>query len=79
MHLKQSPKDFGKGTGRLGYNRTSEDYPDYSIIKIGQKRLKETCCHSNSSEKPSNNAGMINSQRSKIIMMMMMIMKQEQK
>ena len=28
------------------------------------KRLEETCCHSNSSEKPSANAGVKNSQRS---------------
>ena len=29
--------------------------------------LEETCCHSNSSEKPSANAGVKNSQNSKII------------
>ena len=27
---------IGKGTGRLGDKRTSEDYPNYSIIKISQ-------------------------------------------
>ena len=43
------------------------DHPDYSIIKIGQNTetssldLKILCCHSNSSQKPSANAGMKNS------------------
>ena len=29
-----------KGTGRLGYKRTCRDYPNYSIIKIGQNTEK---------------------------------------
>ena len=28
------PKRFGKEIGRLGNKRTSEDHPDYNIIKI---------------------------------------------
>ena len=31
------------------------------------RSIQETCCHSNTSEKPSANAGVKNSQRSKII------------
>ena len=27
---------IGKGTGRRGNKKTSRDYPDYSIIRIGQ-------------------------------------------
>ena len=42
----------------LGNKRTSGDHPDYCIIEIGQN----TCCHSNSSEKPPANADVKNSQ-----------------
>ena len=45
------------------------DHPNYCINEIGQNtekspggRLEETCCHSNSSEKTSANAGVKNSQ-----------------
>ena len=34
------PKRIGKGTGRLGNKRTSEDRPDNSIDKIGQNTEK---------------------------------------
>ena len=44
----------------------SGDHPDNSITKIGQNSKKKTCCYSDSSERPSTNAGMKNSQRSKI-------------
>ena len=60
---------IGKETGELGNKRTSRDHPNYSIIKISLKTKKspgeyeETCYHSNSSEKPSANAGVKNSQR----------------
>ena len=37
------------------------------------RRVLETCCHSNSSEKPSANAGVKNSQKSKIIIMIKII------
>ena len=33
-------KRIGKGTGRLGNNRTSRDHQNYSIIKIGQNTEK---------------------------------------
>ena len=33
-----------------------------------QRSIPETCCHSNSSENPSANAGLKNSQRIKILM-----------
>ena len=35
-----SHQRIDKGAGRLGNKRTSEDYPDYSIIKIGQNTEK---------------------------------------
>ena len=46
------------------------------IIEIPQntKRLEETCCHWNSSGKPSANAGVKNSQICKIIIMIIIIM-----
>ena len=68
MHLEQSPS-IGKDTRGLGNKRKSRDPPDCSIIKIGQnteyKKLEETCCYLNSSEKLSANAGVKNSQRTK--------------
>ena len=57
----------------LEYKRTSRDYPNHSIVKVGQntekctKRLEETCCHTVSSEKPSANAGVENSPGIEII------------
>ena len=50
------------------YKRKSGDHPNYSTFEINQnteKSLEETCCHSDSSEKLSANASVINSQRSK--------------
>ena len=51
---------LGTILGRLGNQRTSEDHPDYSIIKIDQNsekspRDEDICCHFNFSEKPSAN------------------------
>ena len=34
------PQRIGKGTGRLGNQRTSGNHPDYCIIMIGQNREK---------------------------------------
>ena len=50
-----------KGTGGHENKRTRGDYPNDCVIEIGQSteeswRLVETCCHSNSSERPSANA-----------------------
>ena len=55
---------ISKGTGRLGIKRTRGDHLNYSIIKSARilRRVQETCCHSNSSEKASTNAGEKNSQ-----------------
>ena len=55
-------------TGGLIKERKNSDYPDYGII-IGQNteeswRLLVTCSHSNSSEKPTANAGVENFQGS---------------
>ena len=58
------------GTGRIENKNTSGDHPSDSTIKIGQiteKSLEETCCHTKSSEKPSANAGVKNSQKSTLI------------
>ena len=58
-----------KGTGELRSWQTSGDHPNYSIIENGQNtekspwRLEETCCHSDSSERPSANADVKNSNR----------------
>ena len=30
----------GTGTGGLGNNRTSEDYPNYNIVEVGQDTKK---------------------------------------
>ena len=50
-----------KGIGRLGSWRPNRDHPNKSIIENDSWRLEETCCHSNSSEKPSANAYVKNS------------------
>ena len=52
-----------KGLRGLGNKKTSGDHLNYCIIEIGQNteywkeswRLEETCCHSDSSERPSAN------------------------
>ena len=65
--MLNSHQRIDKGTGQLGNKRTSEDHPNNSVFKISQNtekspgNLQETCCHSNSSEKPSANAGVKNS------------------
>ena len=56
-----------KRPGKLGSWRTGRDYPNDSIAKNGQNpatnpgRFEESCCHSNSSEKPSANTDVKNS------------------
>ena len=37
-----NPQSIGKGTGRLGNQRTSGEHPNYSIIKIGQNTEKSS-------------------------------------
>ena len=58
-------------TGGIGNKRTSGDHPNYSFDEIGQntgtsprdmRRLEETCCHSNSCERPSANTDVKSSQ-----------------
>ena len=64
--LVQSPKELVKGPKDLKNERTSGDHPNYRIVEISQDTEKssrdlETCCLSNSREKPSANAGVENS------------------
>ena len=62
-------KRFDTVTRGLGNKKTSGENPNSSFTKIGLNieerpwRLEEAHGHSNSSEKPSANAGMKNSQR----------------
>ena len=62
---------IGKGTGN---QKTNGDYPDYSIVKIGQNTEKSPgdMSHSNFSGIPSAIVGVKkkNSQRSEIIIIM---------
>ena len=52
----------------MDFKRTSGDYLNYSIVKIGQNtensplRLEETCYRSNTSERSSANTDLKNSQ-----------------
>ena len=65
-----NPQIFVKVTGGHGNKKTSGDHLDSSVIKIGREeywRLGEICCHLSPCEKRSANAGVKNSQRSKII------------
>ena len=56
---------INKETGGLRNQRMNGDHPKYSIIDIGQNTEKspgvfeETCCHLNSSERPSANANLM--------------------
>ena len=70
-----SHQKIGTGTGELGNKTTSGEHPNYGI-KIGQntekspkdlRRLEETCCYLNSSEKPSANVGVKHDRKCKII------------
>ena len=66
-HTRYSHRRIGTGTGGLGKKRTSGDHLNCSILEIvlNTKKspgdLRETCCHSDSTERPSANAGMKNS------------------
>ena len=57
---------IGKGTGRLGNKRISGNYPNYSIIKIGQNTkkspgdLRKLAVTQTPGKKPSANAGVKN-------------------
>ena len=70
-----NPQRIGRETGRLGNKRTIQTTALLRSARI-LRRVLVTCYHSNSSEKKSSaNAGVKNSQRSKITKMMtMMIM-----
>ena len=61
---RYSQQRIGTGSGGLENKRTSGDYPSYSIESW---RLQENCCHLDSCEKLLANAGVKNSQKSKII------------
>ena len=60
---------FGTWIGVLVNKRTSGDHPNYSIVEEWPEyweesgRLEENCCRSDSSEKPSANASVKNSQK----------------
>ena len=64
---RYNPQKLGKGTRKLRNQSQSREHPNYIIIKIGQKTEMESCCLSESGEKPSANAGVKNSQKSIII------------
>ena len=79
LNTRYSHKRIDKGTGRLGNKRASGDCSNDNIIKISQntekspgdlRRLKETCYHPNTGGKPSANAGVKNSQKSKIMLIL---------
>ena len=69
----KNPKRIRKGTGRMGIEKTSREYPDECIIKIDQNTekspgdLRRFTVTQISDEKPSANAGGKNSQRCKIM------------
>ena len=63
-HIWNNPQRISKETGRCGNQRTSGDHSFLRSVRI-LRRLWRTCCHSNSSEKPSTNTGVKNSQKSK--------------
>ena len=39
--LEMDPKDSAKGTRRIGNQRKNCDYPDHSIVEIGQNSQKK--------------------------------------
>ena len=53
--VRNGPQSRAWGIWRIGNQRQNRAHLDYSIVEIGQnieKRPKETCCFSDSSEKP---------------------------
>ena len=58
---------LGKRAGRVGNRRMIQDHPNYSIIEIGKNTektpgdLRRLGSYSDSSERPSANAGVKNS------------------
>ena len=74
-----NPQRIGKDTRRLKNQKTSRDYLDYNITNNRPEywedswKLEKTCCHSNSSEKPSLNDVVKNSQKCKIIIIITII------
>ena len=69
---RHAPQRIGTGTGEFGNKRTSGNHPNYSIVEIGQNTKKspgdfgETYCYSDSRGEQSADAGVKNSQMSKI-------------
>ena len=63
-----SHQRINKGTGGLRNKKTSGDHSNYCIIEISQNTeespgdIEETCCHSDSRERPSTLADVKNSQ-----------------
>ena len=60
------PKGFMKGLEDLEMRGQVETIQTTALLRLTKilRRVMETCCHSNSSEKPSTNAGAKNSQKS---------------
>ena len=82
-HARNSYQRIGTGTGRLRNKRATGNHPNCSINEIGQNiekslKLEEICCHPNSSEKPSDNAGAKNSQKSEMIIIDLQISNYEE-
>ena len=74
-----SHQKIDAGTGGLGNQRTSVNHPNIQTALLRSvrilRRVQETWrnCFSNSSVKPSTNAGVKNSQKSKIMIIIIMI------
>ena len=62
--LGMLPKRLGKGAGRVEYLRINQNHLDYNSVEISQSPEK-MCYHSDSSERPSANAGVKNFQEAK--------------
>ena len=65
------PKGLVKGLEDIEIRGQVETIQTTELLRSARipRRVQETCCHSNSSEKPSSNTGVKDSQRSRIIIM----------
>ena len=73
--LGRISKDLGKGLEDLKI-RGQEETIEIIVLSRSTRILRwveETCCHSNSREKPSANAGEKNSLKSKILLLLLLI------
>ena len=67
--LDTIPKGLVQGLEELEIRERVETIQTIALLRLARilSRVLETCCHSNSCEKPSANAGVKNLKRSKII------------